>query len=1040
ETLSPISPLGFLKDHHHSVGVGLGLPTPLPADLAVRAGDIARANGLIAATATPAPVGMIATDRNNVNNNNNNINDSNGHQRLTLRSSGSSSGGSHSSGDSTISDNSSVNSVFYKAKSASSTSPGVNEYVREPLKVPPGLNTNMENGKMPAPQPTHMNGTAISRLYPLNSPTQQSHYNHNMNHAPHKQQTDNMASLTSLKSKLTNSQQEITYTVQDELEESGNQVVFLPPPPTDLDSDCDSVGRCDIGGPCSPRHRNGRDRESASWMRSSRELSKSPTGGGGSGSAGNSRCICCMLLVFVASSAGLSAILLLMYLGMLQLAPIPTLKEYVKPETPALGDGALLREVCEKPECLKTSASILSRMNMSVNPCQDFYQYACGGYSKEVDLSWFRTRLRESPDEIIQDHRRMIIDRLSASFNSQDERLISASKEIFRSCLFRSKSVDEKTKSLVSDVLKKLGGLNGPTENRNLTMLLANVTRMFGASPFFKVYVHSDKSVSLISEASNYEHPWLVTPDYSRSRHGPDNQDSHAKLLKLTNLLISLTQPTLNGSDDANMIVQNFLELQTNIRRVLNTGRRGMYGGSSTGTEGDIQCDSAGLRKNLGELQVKFGGFGIDWFQFFQTVLPTIDNSDLRFCRVRLNLELQRIITLTPKTTVRQFIILHTLIHSDIFLLLSDDDQGSRFENVQDGDAFLDGQASSSPMSTSQEDKCLSTLLHFLPSLEKFVGCKESAIYQSQTNAVHVLQKVRSSLHNILTASPFRVPADNAAVVTNATVAPVVESVGKLLTARCPSGAGPMDRFEEYSFSANMLRLIEYHHGEYFRARLPTKSKDQSLLSLWIAASGQGVQRPRAGPVVYPHPAPQAVVFGSMGSFLASRVAEQLGIGAILDHHSEGLLNHSVVLGLAVRLKCLVEMYGDMEVLNYSPGDQVYKVNGKGTKPQQWTDQLALRMAYKAWRQADHEMDMDHFIPGLTFTKPQLFFITYAQTQCEKVSERGILQYYVSGKTPAIPEHQKVNGILRSSDDFSNAFQCSDNAYMNPMDKCRIFG
>ncbi|GFS16036.1 endothelin converting enzyme-like 1 [Elysia marginata] len=610
-------------------------------------------------------------------------------------------------------------------------------------------------------------------------------------------------------------------------------------------------------------------------------------------------------------------------------------------------------------------------------------------------------------------------DRLSTSFNSKDERLLGASKEIFRSCLFRSKGVDERTKSLaastivsVSGIIRDLGGLNGPTENRNLTILLANVTRMFGASPFFKVLVHTDKSVS----------------------------DSHAKRIKLTNLLMTLIKPALNGSGDANHIVENFLELQTNIRRVLNTGRRSFLGGYTTGNEDGISCDTAGLKKNLGELQVKHSGFGIDWFQFFQRLMPTVGNSNLRFCRVSLNLELQRIINLTPKTTVRQFIILHTLIHSDIFLLLSDENQSSKLGYNQDNEASPSTSKVSASMSATREDQCLGTLLHFLPSLEKHVGCKESAIYQSRTNALQVLQKLRTALHNILTASPFRVPVDNAAVVTNSSIGPVVDAIGEALTARCPSGAGPQGRFEEYSFSANMLRLIQYHHGEYFRARLPRRSRDQKLLSLWIAASGQGIQRARAGPIVYPHPAPQPVVFGSMGSFLASRVAEQLGIGAILDHHSEGLLNHSVVLGLAVRLKCLVEMYGDMEILNYYPQDQVYKVNGKGTKPQQWKDQLALRMAYKAWRQADHELDMDHFIPGLTFTKPQLFFITYAQTQCEKVSERGILQYYVSGKTPAIPEHQKINGILRSSDEFSNAFQCSDNAYMNPMDKCRVFG
>ena len=276
--------------------------------------------------------------------------------------------------------------------------------------------------------------------------------------------------------------------------------------------------------------------------------------------------------------------------------------------------------------------------------------------------------------------------------------------------------------------------------------------------------------------------------------------------------------------------------------QVLNTGRRSLFGGSTTGNEDGITCDTASTRKNLGELQVKYSGFGIDWFQYFQHVMPTVDNSDLRFCRVRLNLELQRIINLTPKSAVRQFIILHTLIHSDLFLLLSDEDHSAKFEEYAGRDTGGDSVRSktSSSMYASREDQCLSTLLHFLPSLEKHIGCKESALYQSRGNALKVLQKIRNALHNVLTASPFRVPVENAAAVTNSTVGPVIDAVGQALTARCPSGAGPKGRFEEYSFSANMLRLIQYHHGEYFRARLPRRSRDQALLSLWIAASGQG--------------------------------------------------------------------------------------------------------------------------------------------------------------------------------------------------------
>ncbi|KAK7002984.1 neprilysin-2 [Biomphalaria glabrata] len=79
----------------------------------------------------------------------------------------------------------------------------------------------------------------------------------------------------------------------------------------------------------------------------------------------------------------------------------------------------------------------------------DFYNYACGGYIKETDLSWFKNRIRESPDEIVQEHRKYIIDRLSASFDRSDDRLMATSKEIFRSCLLRPGSSEEGTKTIV---------------------------------------------------------------------------------------------------------------------------------------------------------------------------------------------------------------------------------------------------------------------------------------------------------------------------------------------------------------------------------------------------------------------------------------------------------------------------------------------------------------------------------------------------------------------------------------------------------------
>ena len=49
--------------------------------------------------------------------------------------------------------------------------------------------------------------------------------------------------------------------------------------------------------------------------------------------------------------------------------------------------------VCLTESCVKTAARLLRQMDRAADPCQDFYQFACGGFIADTVLPEHKTRL-----------------------------------------------------------------------------------------------------------------------------------------------------------------------------------------------------------------------------------------------------------------------------------------------------------------------------------------------------------------------------------------------------------------------------------------------------------------------------------------------------------------------------------------------------------------------------------------------------------------------------------------------------------------------
>ncbi len=127
--------------------------------------------------------------------------------------------------------------------------------------------------------------------------------------------------------------------------------------------------------------------------------------------------------------------------------------------------------------------------------------------------------------------------------------------------------------------------------------------------------------------------------------------------------------------------------------------------------------------------------------------------------------------------------------------------------------------------------------------------------------------------------------------------------------------------------------------------------------------------------------------------------------------------------------KCVVDQYSKYEAV---PG---VHLDGKLTAGENIADNGGVKLAYEAYKAWRDGQSVPRDVEG--YSDDQLYYLAYAQSWCEKVTPE--LLETMAHSNPHSPPMWRVNGVIVNQPGFGAAFSCKAGTPMNPGKQCSVW-
>lgn len=694
------------------------------------------------------------------------------------------------------------------------------------------------------------------------------------------------------------------------------------------------------------------------------------------------------------------------------------------------------RKYCTDASCVDATARINKFIDRKINPCDDFYQYACGGWLQGSLIPDDKPEVTIYSE--IETEVKTILKKLLEADNRRTEQApVHKVRDFYASCTNteRLDSLGLKPLTKLAESVGKWPSVDAAWNDTDfeLSEALVKVSRVralhllpflsvdikpdFKDEKVYAVYVgqgHLDRHGlhKAHKETSEVQHQEGIRLD-------PDGLKSFRQML--VNLLTELGVDKVTAVQDAKDVVVFKLQL-ANISLSKNQQENTFYDETT-----------------LAELEKRYPDF--DWTNFlngavqFGPAPPQVTSTDRII--VTATPYLDKLFPLLNKTSdrVKANYLLSTSLWAHAAHL---SDQFSRL--LDDYNKEMKGQSRK-----SRWEMCVELSDKLFPEVTGRLFVQSSFGKEQRDSIGYLVSSLKAVLVDILRKADWMSDESKKEALEKAQALRAVIGYPDYVM----DDVYLNEKFAKYNvskeaFFQNMLNIASTHNWE----KVSNFRQAVGEQNTWpfSAATVKAYYDNRKNQLIFPAGFVQAPVYGA--SYPRSMNYGGFGsfVGREMTHGFDEIGGHFGKKGqeklwwtpddkenFQKKAECMVDHYS---CFRWKPAHM--NINGSRTLGENIADNGGLKQSFRAYRNwVDRNGIEERLLPGLNLTHNQLFFISFAQLWC--TNDRDEFLVHKIQTDSFAPAPFRVLGTLQNSEDFSRAFNCPTGSRMNPEKKCKVW-